>query len=160
WVPAKYLSGLPSNAFVRATAIDSTDTVLIAGSTGNTDAFLARYSLDGLHQLSYLLLHNTNVSAITSDSSGNSYLTGGTTANDFPTTTGAWQRTPGPRGAAFILKPARTGDTVYSTLLGGPASPYPQAIAVNRAGEAFVTGSNGGNLPITEGGLAPQTKTN
>src|SRR5215468_8716955 len=75
WVPAKYLSGLPSNAFVRATAIDSTDTVLIAGSTGNTDAFLARYSLDGLHQLSYLLLHNTTVSAITSDRSGSSYLT-------------------------------------------------------------------------------------
>ena len=89
------------------------------------------------------------------DGAGNAYVTGTTTYTAFPTTPGTWQRTLGAQGSAFIVKLDGAGTIVYSTLFGGPAgNPYPAAIAVNHAGEAFVTGGNGGALPVSEGALA------
>ena len=53
-----------------------------------------------------------------------------------------------------MLKLDRDSRIVYSTLFGGPGNPYPTGIAVNRNGEAFVTGANGGDLPPTDGAIA------
>lgn len=82
-----------------------------------------------------------NVGDIATDGTGHAYVTGGTQSADFPTTTGAFATTiPGP-GSAFITKinPAGTA-LVYSTFIGGGANTDEGFdVAVNTAGEAFLT---------------------
>lgn len=87
--------------------------------------------------------------AIAVDGAGSAYVTGATTAFDFPTTPGAFQRTD--RGTVsntgFVTKlnPAGTA-LVYSTYLGGSQSPQAAdgdigyGIAVDGVGNAYVTG--------------------
>jgi uncharacterized protein (TIGR03437 family) len=90
--------------------------------------------------------------AIAVDSQGNAYITGSTTATDFPTTVGAFQPTiatyPLSSGRSFPprdvfvtkLNPNGTG-LVYSTFLGsGSNTEEGKDIAVDNAGNAYVTG--------------------
>jgi uncharacterized protein (TIGR03437 family) len=95
-------------------------------------------------------------SGIAVDAAGNSYITGvaqtptpysvpGFTL--FPTTPGAFQRTTNAAVEAFVAKlnPAGT-DLLYSTVLAGPSQAgltgsAATAIAVDQAGNAYVTGS-------------------
>jgi len=87
--------------------------------------------------------------AIAVDSLGNSYVTGQTAAIDFPTTPGAFQTEYG-GGDAFIAKLNPSGSAlVYSTYL---ASASGNGIAVDSAGNAYVTGDAGPlNFPTTAG---------
>ena len=108
--------------------------------------------------------YNDNGTAIAVDSSGNAYIAGQTMSPDFPVTPGAYQTTCGPRldsinGAycdgwhivstcgplgypdGFVTKLNPTGSAlVYSTFLGGSLNDYLTGIAVNSAGEAYVSG--------------------
>lgn len=80
---------------------------------------------------------------------GNAYLTG-TTFADFPTTPGAFDTNPTGSGGTFVAKVNSTGSSlVYSTLLG-PSSGGTD-IAVNSAGEAYVTGDTSSGFPTTPG---------
>ena len=92
------------------------------------------------------------------DAARNAYLTGHTTSPDFPTTPGAFQRTyggsdsrPAFEGDAFITKLNPTGSAlVYSTYLGGSSEDQGLGIAVDVAGNAWVTGSTfSTNFPTT-----------
>ena len=77
------------------------------------------------------------------DASGNAYVTGSTQAPDFPTTTGAFDRTyhDGYQGDAFVTKLSATGSSlVYSTYLGGADTDRGDAIAVDAGGNAYVIG--------------------
>jgi len=94
------------------------------------------------------------------DASGDAYVTGGTCANDFPVTKGAFQATyPSEHHAdnAFITKLNPTGSAlIYSTYLGGegsgPSGDWGTGIAVDASGEAYVTGSTwSDNFPTTTG---------
>ena len=147
WVSADFLGALPAGGAPRSIAVDSAGNIVIAGSaeSAGTNSFVAKYSPDGQTQLSYLLLPGT-VGAVTTDDAGNTYVAGATTSEQFPTTPGAWQRTLGGRGSAFMLKLDRDGKIVYSTLFGGPGNPYATGIAVNRSGEAFVTRLDRGHV--------------
>src|SRR5438093_239317 len=80
--------------------------------------------------------------AIAVDTAGNAYVTGSTFSIDFPTTQGAFQTTlVGFHGVAFVTKLNSTGSgLVYSTYLGGAIADRGQAIAVDIAGNAYVTG--------------------
>jgi hypothetical protein len=87
------------------------------------------------------------------DAAGNAYVTGGTVSTDFPTTLGAFQTTLGGFRNAFVTKVAASGsDLVYSTYLGGH---YSEAdgfgIALDAAGNAYVTGYTGSDFPTTIG---------
>jgi hypothetical protein len=85
------------------------------------------------------------------DGSGNAYVTGQTTSADFPTTIGAFQMI-GPnipcqygpgctRQDAFVTKLNPAGSAlVYSTFLGGNFESGTFGIAVDGAGDAYVTG--------------------
>ena len=86
------------------------------------------------------------------DSKSNAYVTGATCSTDFPTTHRAFQPTdptPGtctdPTTSAFLSKLSSTGATLdYSTFLGGSTCNKPSvgyAVAVDSAGDAFVTGN-------------------
>ncbi len=86
-------------------------------------------------------------------------MTGWTWSDNFPTTTGAYQATD-PSGdgisKAFVTKMNATGTKpVYSTYLGSNgglsgARTAAQAIAINSAGNAYVTGfTYSDNFPVT-----------
>jgi len=92
--------------------------------------------------------------AIAVDSSGNAYITGGTTSTDFPTA-GALQGSllNTDVGNAFVTKVNASGTAwIYSTYLGGTGGESGTGIAVNSAGNAYVTGSTGSSdFPTTAG---------
>ena len=80
--------------------------------------------------------------SITVDRAGNAYITGFTTSTNFPTQNPLQAAYGGDPGDAFITKLNPKGDAlVYSTYLGGSNYDVAQGIAVDRAGNAYITGS-------------------
>jgi len=132
---------------------------------GGGDAVVAKFNADGSDLMYATFLGGAEVDggcAIAVDNSGNAYVTGYTTVNDssnFPTTAGVIQ--PTPVGSiysrdAFVTKLNTDGSgLVYSTFLGGTniygsGSTYGIGIAVDAAGQAYVTGPTDAtsNFPI------------
>ncbi len=75
------------------------------------------------------------------DSAGNAYVTGTTFSSDFPTVN-ALQPTRHGYYDAFVAKLNPAGSAlVYSTYLGGRSQDYGYGIAVDSAGNAYVTGT-------------------
>jgi hypothetical protein len=94
--------------------------------------------------------NNDEALAIAVDNAGSAYVTGSTTSMNFPTTPGAFDTTPGPF-QAFVTKLDPSGSfPVYSTYLGGGGGTG-HGIAVDAAGNAYVTGSAGSGFPTTSG---------
>ena len=91
--------------------------------------------------------------AIAIDPGGYAYVTGQTgAASDFPTTANAFQ--PAWNGAhdAFVSVISPDASTlVYSTYLGGGLVDEGRAIALDSAGDAYVTGGTTGGFPTTPG---------
>ncbi|MFX0061787.1 MAG: SBBP repeat-containing protein [Candidatus Hermodarchaeota archaeon] len=79
--------------------------------------------------------------AIAVDSAGNAYVTGTTESTDFPTTPGTINETLNGGVDTFVCKLSADGASlVYSTFLGGGGEDRGEAIAVDSAGNAYVTG--------------------
>jgi hypothetical protein len=98
------------------------------------------------------------VNGIAVDAAGNAYVTGGTNSSNFPTTAGAFQTTGGGISSdAFVTKLNPTGSAlVYSTYLGGSRGDSGFGIAVDAAGNAYVTGdTDSTNFPTTVGAFQP-----
>lgn len=134
--------------------------------------FITKLSSDGSTLIYSTLLGGTGVDqayGIGVDASGNAYLTGTTTSLDFPTTPGAFQNrltasnwncgwlTTCAYGfvTGFVTALNSQGSALlYSTYLGGTGYDSPQAIAVDAAGNAYVTGTAGSiDFPTTPGAL-------
>ncbi len=78
--------------------------------------------------------------SIAIDSSGNAHVTGETTSADFPTAN-SFQSFRGGGDDAFVLKLNSVGSAlIYSTYLGGTGQDRGQGIALDQAGNAYVTG--------------------
>jgi len=102
--------------------------------------------------------------AIAVDAAGNAYVTGQTASSNFPTTGGAFQRAikfiPTPRPPdpmdAFVTKLNSAGSgLVYSTFLGGVDIDDALGIAVDSAGNAYVTGvTSSHDFPTTPGAFS------
>jgi uncharacterized repeat protein (TIGR01451 family) len=73
------------------------------------------------------------------DSSNNLYVAGQTTSTDFPLLNPA-QAAKGGNFDAFIAKISSSGTKTYATYLGGSGDDRATGIAVNSAGNAYVTG--------------------
>jgi subtilase family serine protease len=87
------------------------------------------------------------VAGIAVDAAGNAYVTGTTRSLDFPTTPGA-DRARGGNEDAFVTKLSPTGAVLYSTYVGGPCEDVARSIAVDAAGNAYITGrAHGGWCP-------------
>ncbi|WP_197216352.1 SBBP repeat-containing protein [Cytobacillus firmus] len=150
-----YVTGLTGSPDFPTTT-GAFDTTFKGGSIG-TDAFVTKLNATGS-----ALIYSTFISGtdddegidIVVDGSGNAYVTGNTTSFDFPTTSGAF-RTAHNGGFydAFVTKINPTGSTlVYSTYLGGIGFDQASGIAIDAAGNAYVTGfTDSSNFPTTPG---------
>ncbi len=98
---------------------------------------------------------NDQASAVSTDSSGNIYITGFTLSTNFPVSS-ALQSKSGGSNDAFVTKVNPLGNKlIYSTYLGGSGDDEAAGIAVNSSGNAVVTGfTNSTNFPTTAGALA------
>jgi hypothetical protein len=93
--------------------------------------------------------------AVAVDGAGNAYVTGWTTSANFPATAGSAQAAIGGGQDVFVAKlnAAGTG-LVYCTYLGGGADDSGSAIAVDSAGNAYLTGvTSSANFPTTPGAV-------
>jgi hypothetical protein len=160
----------------HAIAVDSSGKVYVTGTTlsldfpavhalqsaraGGSDGFVGKFdpSLVGGASLIYstFLGGSTNPNygeemgtGIAADSLGNAYVTGRTDSADFPTTIGAFQTVSGDGVDAFVTKINAAGSAlVYSTFLGGAGIDRGFGIALDRSGNAYVTGeTSSANFP-------------
>jgi hypothetical protein len=126
-----------------------------ASANGSEDAFVTKLSPDGSALAYSTFLGGIGVeeaNGIAVDGAGSAYVTGDTTSTDFPTTAGAFDETSS-GDDAFVTKLSPDGSALaYSTFLGGTSSDLGEAIAVDGAGSAYVTGYTlSGNFPTTTG---------
>ena len=126
---------------------------------GIYDAFVAKLNPPGSSLLYATFLGGGDGDVgwgITVDRGGNAYVTGGTWSSDFPTTPGGFDRTHnGGNYDAFVAKLNAAGSgLVYATFLGGSSGDRGYAIAIDGAGNAYVTGgTSSSDFPTTPGGF-------
>jgi hypothetical protein len=89
------------------------------------------------------------------DAAGNVYVAGFTQSPNFPTTAGAFRRTGAVSNFSDVfvtkLNPAGTA-LIYSTFVGGSDFDFGRRIAIDAAGNAYVTGqTKSSNFPTTSG---------
>lgn len=151
------------NAYITGTTSSSnfptTPGALQTVNSGGSDAFVVKLNQNG-SALSYSTLlggsANEEGLGIAVNSSGNAFLTGATTSNNFPTTVGALQAARNGVMDAFITKLNPSGSSaVYSTYLGGGGAEVGFGIALDSQGtNAFLTGvTDSLNYPTTQGSL-------
>jgi uncharacterized protein (TIGR03437 family) len=106
---------------------------------------------------------NDAIRAMAIDGSGNVFVAGITTTPDLPVTRGAVQSAYGGNtsalinGDAFVAKFNTTGTLVYLTYLGGSGDDFAAGIAVDTAGNAWVTGGTSSpNFPVTATAFQPR----
>ncbi len=176
---ASYLGG-SGKELARGIATDAAGNVYVAGGTtssafpvtpgavqttfnGPSEVFVAKFSPTG--GLLYTTFLGGSLidyaTAIAVDDAGNAYVTGVTLSTNFPVTANAFQRTYGGAGGgtcqragdAFVFKLNPSGSQLlYSTYLGGGRDDIASAIAIDAAGDAYVTGSTlSTNFPVTPG---------
>jgi len=157
------------DAYVSGIAI-STDFPVSTGayqttnkaSSGNSDLTLSKLNPTATKLLYSTYLGGSGSSygddvpnGLVVDSAGNAYLTGETWETNYPVTKGALQTTSsavaGDLSAGFVTKMNPTGTAlVYSTYLGGSGADRAFGLAVDSAGDAYITGSAGStDFPVT-----------
>ena len=144
------------NAYVTGYT-NSTDfpvqNALQSENAGGYDAFVAELSADGASLIysTYWGGSSDDIgTGVAVDSSGNAYISGYTASPDFPVTPGALQANYGGGDHnGFVVKFNSGGAELgYSTFLGGSADDYAYGVAVDSAGDAYVTGAtNSTNFP-------------
>ncbi len=154
-------------------ALDPLKNVYVAGSTsstdfpttskafsktygGNSDAFVTKLDASGSFLNYSSFLGGGNVDSATSiavDAFGNATVTGYTYSTNFPVTAFAWDKI-GDRKDAFVTKVFWTGEWLaYSTYLGGGGLDTGYAVAIDQAGNAYITGeTRSPDFPTTTNG--------
>jgi len=132
-------------------ALETEDTVAISG-------FVVRLAPDGSGPRYSTFLggyaNSYNLAfAVAIDELGSAYVTGRTTAGNFPTTDGAYSVEHGGSYDLFVSKLTPDGSgLVFSTLIGGSGWEEAEAIAVDAAHNVYVSGyTDSPNYPVTSG---------
>src|SRR5881396_717699 len=175
-VYSSYFGGTGTADQGNAVAVDAAGNAYVAGQTSSTDLLTIkgvqgalRGQLDGfvlkLDPKGTTVLYSTyfggsgndEAHSIAVDSAGNAYVTGYTSSSDFPIVNG-FQRTRGGGLDAYFLKLNSAGDTIlYSSYIGGSADDRAYGLALDQAGNAYITGSTGStNFPTVN----PLQRTN
>ena len=133
------------------------------------DAFVARFDETGTNLIYATYLGgsgNDGALGLAVDATGNAFLTGYTDSTNFPTTNALYANVSGTADKfakshltdAFVaeLNPAGDG-LVYSTYLGGNSMDAAYGIALDDAGNAYITGyTYSTNFPVTPGAFQPK----
>ncbi len=124
-----------------------------AGSTGLTgapggdaDAFVAKFNADG-SGLAYATFLGGSAAdygrSVAVDGAGRATVAGSTRSADFPTTPGAFDVAHDGGLDAFLVRLNETGAGLdYGAFLGGSGDDWGQAVAVDGAGYAYLTGAS------------------
>ncbi|HKP05284.1 MAG TPA: SBBP repeat-containing protein [Chthoniobacterales bacterium] len=136
-----YVTGYTSSA--NFPTVNAFQNKIAGGSNSYSDVFVTKFNAAGsaLVYSTYLGGDGEDVGAsIAVDSTGSAYLTGYTIATNFPTAN-AFKSALSGFDDAFVTKFNSAGSAlIYSTYLGGDASENGAGIAVDLAGNAYVTG--------------------
>jgi len=156
---------LPANTLANAIQVDAAGNLYLAGfyfanaadPNAPNHAFVAKLSSDGSQTVWWTQLAGSNddqALALALGSDNSVYVTGMTQSTTFPTTPGAMATS----GNAFAAKLSAEGAVVYSTYIPATSG---QAIAVDGAGDAFVTGilSAGDAFQATAGTVGGAAKS-
>jgi hypothetical protein len=87
------------------------------------------------------------------DHSGNAVVTGATLSSDFPTTPGAYDRSPNGRIDIIVAKISASGNALlWSTLIGGGFDDEGHALVLDTSDNVFITGHTASpDWPVTPG---------
>jgi uncharacterized protein (TIGR03437 family) len=134
------------NAYVIGTTFSAdfpTKNPFQAAKGAQQDAFVAKINATGTAWLYSTYLGGNNVdegNGIAVDAAGNAYVTGYTASTNFPLQS-PFRSSNVASVDAFVTKINPAGSAlVYSTYLGGSATDYGTAIAVDASGSAYITG--------------------
>jgi hypothetical protein len=122
-------------------------------SGGSTDVFVAKLSANGSRLIYSTYLGGSDADVgygIAVDLAGNAYITGDTSSADFPLKK-PLQSTLGGAPDVFVAKLSADGSKlIYSTYIGGSNGERGNGIAVDPAGDAYVTGyTHSANFPTS-----------
>lgn len=133
-----YVAGYANSSNFPATS-DAFDTV-----SNSYDAFVVKLDPMGSELIYATFLGGSGGDygeALAVDGAGRAYVTGYTWSSDFPTTPGTFDAGWNGHDDVFMAKMNRAGSGLaYSTFLGGGSYDEGYAIAIDRAGSAYVTG--------------------
>ena len=120
------------------------------------DAFITRFdSLGSALTWSTLLggVGGDEATALALDPSGDVFITGTTSSDEFPTTPGAFSATLAGARDVFIARVSARGDQLrWSTFYGGPGFlEIPNVVAVAANETVVIAGSTSSNIPTTPG---------
>ncbi len=154
-------------------AVDSAGSAYVAGETGSSDfpttagafrrtrngaydAYVTKLNPSGSALVYSTFIGGADVdfaSRIKVDASNNAYVLGNTRSADFPTTAGAFDTTANGGFDLFVLKLNAAGSNlIYSTFLGGLDTESAGGLAVDSAGNAYISGgSASSDYPSTPG---------
>ena len=114
------------------------------GSVFGGDVFVTKLGANGVALYSTFLggASDEFPRAFALDADGNAYVTGTTRSADYPTTPGAQDNSfNGGRFDVFVTKLNANGAALYSTFLGGADFEDASGLALDAAGNAYVTGN-------------------
>ena len=122
--------------------------------TGGLDAFVLKINPSGNGVVYGTWLGGTSVESARSvvvDADGNAYVAGQTQSLDFPRTTGAAQQSNGGSSDGFIAKLNASGSALlYSSYIGGDGGESVSGVAIDGAGNAYLSGATQStNLPAS-----------
>ena len=161
----------------RSIAVDTSGNAYVAGTTTSAgfpttpgafdttinanevfEAFVTKLNSTGSGLVYSTFLGGSNGSgdpSIALGASGSVYVSGTTSSPDFPITAGAFDTIINGGSDAFVTKLNATGTAaLYSTFVGGSTQDEARGIAIDAAGDAYVTGvTTSTNFPTTAGAL-------
>jgi hypothetical protein len=151
--------GKTNGDFAYDITTDLLDNIIIGGTTtsanlyttsssfqpnhnGNTDAFVARFSKDGMFKWCtyYGGSGNEDIHALTTDNQCNVIGIGGTLSPNLNTSAGAYQTMNEGNPDAYILKLDSNGVRVFSTYLGGSGLEDAWGVATDGADQIYMAG--------------------
>jgi len=146
--PAPFSTFLVANATLQGMGNDAAGNIYVLGMVTNspipgrpTSLFAARFDPNATTTAYFVYLGTGNevAGALAVDAQGNAYITGNTTSNDFPVTSG-FSGSSSIGAVPFAIKLDPNGAVVYATLFAGAVSANPTAIAVDSSGSVVISG--------------------
>jgi hypothetical protein len=128
------------NVYVAGQTTDANWSIVPLGGTGSEDAFVTKVSNAGAHVWTSVFggIGLDDARAIAADLQGNIYVAGDTESDSW--ITGGYDTAHGGRTDAFAAKFSGDGAMLWSTCIGGSDYDSGNAIALDGAGNIFVTG--------------------